>query len=487
MLKKNISFIFICALIASVLATGVFSVQAAEQKWPEVPQIDGEAIVLMEAETSAMLYEYNSDVKMYPASTTKILTAIIVLENCDLSETVTFSENACYLEDGAVTIDSIPGEEMPLKDVLYGLLLPSGNDCACALAEHVAGSVEAFAEMMNEKAKEIGAVSSHFANPSGLFNSDHYTTAADMALIAQYAFQNSAFVEIISTSSYTIGPTNKTPESRIIKNSHEMIIPGSDTYNSDVIGGKTGYLYESGRCLVTYAKKNGITLLSVILDGDYYGIFTETQELLDYGFSNFTIANVSESESLFSYGDELSPVQLDPQSQIVTLNAVRFEDLECTVTFAYDLNSDEYADAKEAAGIYAGDTRSLFAMLDYYYDQHYLGRCNVFINPQMNFSQASFIQLSTVNVWMIILLIILLGVASLYIIHLAKKNISRNKRHRKTIDATDLYKGSTINYNSAAFHSVYINDNARRAAQAAHAASRASAARKAAREHERNK
>ena len=183
---------------------------------------------------------------MYPASTTKILTAIVVLEHCSLDETVIFTEECCDLEEGAVTIDSVPGEEMSLKDVMYGLLLPSGNDCAMALALHVAGSVSAFVDMMNEKAQEIGAAHSHFVNPSGLFHSNHYTTASDLALIAQYAFRNSTFVDIISHPTYIIEPTNKNPDSRVLINTHEMITPGNPDYNSNVIGGKTGYLYEAG-------------------------------------------------------------------------------------------------------------------------------------------------------------------------------------------------------------------------------------------------
>ena len=271
----------------------------SSQIWPEEPDIDGHAVLLMEANSGAVVYSKNADEIMYPASTTKILTAIVVLENCSLDETVTFTEECCDLEDGAVTIDSVPGEEMSLKDVMYGLLLPSGNDCAMALAIHTAGSISAFAEMMNKKAAEIGATSSHFTNPSGLFDSKHYTTASDLALIAQYAFRNSTFVDIISHPTYIIEPTNKTAESRVITNTHEMIIPGMADYDSSVIGGKTGYLYEAGRCLVTYAEKNGITFLSVILDGSYYGIFSETQELLDFGYDSFRIRT-----TVFLYGQK---------------------------------------------------------------------------------------------------------------------------------------------------------------------------------------
>ena len=405
------------------------------QVWPRVPELDGEAVVLMEANTQAVIFEKNAEEKMYPASTTKILTALVVLEHCSLNDMVTFTEECCDLEDGAVTIKAVPGERMTLKDVMYGLLLPSGNDCAMALAIHTAGSVEKFAEMMNEKARQIGAASSHFVNPSGLFSPNHYTTASDLALIARYAFQNSIFVDIISHPTYIIEPTNKTPESRVLTNTHEMIIPGSPDYNSDVIGGKTGYLYESGRCLVTYAQRGGVTLLSVILDGSYYGIFGETQELLDFGWDYFTIVNVSESERRFSYNDENAMVQLDPSSQILTLNNVPFNELSSRINYAYYLDEKEYAQAKEEAGILPGDPRQLYAWIDYYYAGYYLGSCNVFINPGITVSRAQFIDMIYINFWLILLIVIAVIASVILIVRRAKVSSSRSvnaKDHRRS-------------------------------------------------------
>lgn len=422
-------------LIAAVLLvicsmTFMFSNAFADENktWPQAPEIDGDAVYLMEANTQAVIYEKNQDEKMYPASTTKILTAILVLENCSLSETVTFTEECCDLEDGATSINAVPGEEMSLKDVMYGLLLPSGNDCAIALAIHVAGSVDAFAEMMNEKAREIGCTDSNFVNPSGLYNANHYTTASDLAKIAWYAFQNSTFVDIISHPTYIIEPTNMTSESRVLNNTHEMITPGSDTYNANVIGGKTGYLYEAGRCLVTYARKDGITLLAVILDGSYYGIFNATQELLDFGWDNFSISNVSENEKRFSYGENDAKVQLDSSSQILTLNGVSFLDLTSKINYAYYLNEDEYKEAKLDAGITEGDTRQLYATIDYSYDGHYLGSCNVFINPDLTFEDTEWIYVYYINIWLVILALVVILVVVFLIIRSVKKRREQELR-----------------------------------------------------------
>jgi len=398
-----------------------FAASAEEQVWPDAPELAGEGVVLMEANTGALIYEKQSDVRMYPASTTKILTAIVVLENCSLDETVTFTEECCDLEEGAVTIDSVPGEQMLLKDALYGLLLPSGNDCAMALALHVAGSIDRFADMMNAKAEQIGAKDSHFVNPSGLFDAEHYTTAADLSLIAQYAFHNSTFVDIISHPTYIIEPTNKTEESRVLTNTHEMITPTNPDYNSHVIGGKTGYLYEAGRCLVTYGEKDGITLISVILNGSYYGIFSETQALLDFGWDHFKILNISEEERRFSYATEDAKVQIDPSDQILGLNGVPFYELTSKINYAYYLDENEYAEAKEKAGILPGDQRQLYAWIEYTYAGHYLGQCHVIIDPNLVIHSTEFIQVLYINIWLIILIIVVVILIVIVLTRMARK------------------------------------------------------------------
>ena len=418
--KRLCAVILFAMLLSGTLCCAAFAEE--EQVWPDAPELAGEGVVLMEANTGALIFEKNPDEKLFPASTTKILTAIVVLENSSLDEIVTFTEECCDLEEGAVTIDSVPGEQMVLKDVLYGLLLPSGNDCAMALALHVAGSIDRFADMMNAKAEQIGTKNSHFTNPSGLFDPDHYTTAADMALIAQYAFHNSTFVDIISHPTYIIEPTNKTPESRVLTNTHEMITPTNPDYNSHVIGGKTGYLYEAGRCLVTYAEKDGITLICVILNGSYYGIFSETQALLDFGWDHFKILNISEEERRFSYASEDAKVTIDPSDQILGLNGVPFYELTSKINYAYYLDENEYAEAKEEAGILPGDPRQLYAWIDYSYAGHYLGRCHVIIDPNLVIRTAAFINVMYINIWLIILIVAVVVLIVFFLVRLARKS-----------------------------------------------------------------
>ena len=378
--------------------------------WPEPAEVEAESVLVMENSTSAILYEKDADTMRYPASTTKILTALLAIENCSLDEIVTFSENACTLEPGATSIYAEPGEQMPMKDVLYGLMLPSGNDCANAIAEHVAGSVEAFSEMMNERAAEIGCTSSHFSNPHGLFAEDHYTTARDLALIAQEAFHNSTFVDIISTPLYYAAPTNTDSGKKRFVNTNLLLDEESDYYDPEVIGGKTGYLDEAGRCFVAYGVRDGFNVITVQLKGGYEQIFTDTQTLLNFAFDNFKMDNVAANERRFSYPVEEAKVALDPSAQILALQNIPFDQLESEVVFATDLSVDQKADLQET--LQENEDRSLFAVIDYAYAGHHLGSANVWLDPQMELAPAAFTSLYYISpVYLVIFVILVLILA----------------------------------------------------------------------------
>ena len=185
-------------------------VQAADY-WPEGPEVQSPSVILMEMSTGTVLYEKNSDERNYPASITKIMTTLLALENSDLNEVVTFSDDAINNTEGSGIYRDY-GEQMTMEQCLYAVMLNSANECAYAVAEHVGGTVEHFVDMMNEKAAELGCTNTHFANPHGLFDENHYTTAHDMALIAKAAYQNETFRIITGTARYTIPPTNKHDE-----------------------------------------------------------------------------------------------------------------------------------------------------------------------------------------------------------------------------------------------------------------------------------
>lgn len=250
-----------------------------------VPQIKAEGAVLYDATRDQVLYEKNADTRYYPASITKIMTALLVLEHCNLNDTVTFSQTAVTnLESGAVTLGVKAGDQFTVEQCLYGLLLKSANEIANGLAEHVSGSISGFADLMNQKAASLGCTNTHFVNPNGLNNSNHYTTARDMALIADAAFSNPTLCKIASTVNYDFPATASVPSVRKLTMGHKMVNPANSEYYSGIVGGKTGYTSLAGNTLVTCAERNGTRLVAVILKSRQTH-YADTRALLDYGFS----------------------------------------------------------------------------------------------------------------------------------------------------------------------------------------------------------
>lgn len=248
------------------------------------PEIQSEAAVLLDASTGNLLYAKNADTKYYPASITKLMTALLVAEKCSLSDKVTFSKTATTnLEAGAVTLGLVEGDTLTVEQSLYGLMLKSANEVANGLAEHISGSVRAFADLMNARAKELGCTGTNFVNPNGLNNSNHYTTPHDMALIARAAFQNETVRKVASTLSYQI-PATKNAGARTVTMGHKMLYPSDSRYYAGIIGGKTGYTSLAGNTLVTCAERDGVRLIAVIMKSKstHYG---DTKALLDYGFA----------------------------------------------------------------------------------------------------------------------------------------------------------------------------------------------------------
>jgi len=329
------------------------------------------------------------------------------------------------LEPGDSNIGAVAGEEMPMRDVLYGLMIASGNECANAIAEHIAGSNEAFAEIMNETAEEIGCTNSHFMNPHGLYNSQHYTTAEDLAKIAQEAYKNSTFVEIISHKDYAIDPTNMDNNPKRITTTVELINPTSSTYSEYIVGGKTGYLLEAGRCLVAFAKKDGVSFISVLLNSGYEAVFGESLKNLEYGYNNFTIKNVSELESRFSYMDEDCKVYLDPRAEIMTVSSIPFTDLDVHITYVSDMDQETRETIFNDIGMSPESDLRLYAELRYSYDDHYLGKVYVMIDPSKEITKASFIEVTYIKLWYVIAAAVIV-----FIIFLIAAKRPRRRRYR---------------------------------------------------------
>lgn len=288
-------------LLCIVMITGMQVAPAfAAAEWPSYVSVEAEGAVLMDARSGAVIYGKNLHTAYYPASITKILTALIVIEHCNLDDVVTFSHDAIYsVEQGSSSAGMDVGDQMTVRDCLYAMLLKSANEVANALAEHTAGSISNFAVMMNEKAKELGCQESHFNNPSGLNDPQHYTSAYDMALIAQAAFQNETFVTIDSSLYYDLPPTRHNPDGFRVYPGHRMLKKNAPQYYAGIIGGKTGYTSLAGNTLVTCAERNGMKLIAVVLNG-HQTHYSDTKALLDFGFSNFQSVNIADADSTYS-------------------------------------------------------------------------------------------------------------------------------------------------------------------------------------------
>lgn len=272
--------------------------------WPQGPAIEAAAATVMDMDTGTFLYSKNATEKMYPASITKIMTTLLLVENCDLDDEITFSEIVYDLEEGSSHQGIQPGEKMTLRDAAYGIMLESANDISNGVAEYMGGSISGFADMMNARAAEIGCVNTHFSNPHGLYSDDHYTCAYDMALIAKTAYQNPTFREIATTRYHTIPETNLVEEERYLMNHHKMMHEDSEYYWQYVAGGKNGFTSQCLNTLVTYAQKDGRSLVSVILRVNGAGkAYDETRTILGYGFDNFSTVNYKRNNSSRTFYD----------------------------------------------------------------------------------------------------------------------------------------------------------------------------------------
>lgn len=280
---KKISII--CLFFTICLCLTYFNFNPIESDAETVSEI------VMETTSHRIVYENNARVKKYMASTTKILTAITTIENCDIEEEVTVTEKSVGIEGSSIYLEV--GEKLSVKDLLYGLMLRSGNDCAETLALHVSGSIKDFAELMNKTAKNIGCENSNFVNPHGLHSDNHYTTAYDLALISVYAMRNPVFRQIVSSKSYTIPFTTRNTK-RLLINKNKML-----KEFDGATGVKTGFTKKAGRCLVSSCKRNGMEFVCVVLNCP--SMFERSKELLSCGFNNYTIYKLVESDNIIDF------------------------------------------------------------------------------------------------------------------------------------------------------------------------------------------
>lgn len=293
----------LCSLNISKTETQSTSAEVKHVLAQEVDfPIYSQGAVLMEASTGKVLYGKNENGKLYPASTTKILTAIIAIENHKLTDKVTANNSAIMAIPSGYSNAAIqPGETLTVEELLQLFLIHSANEVGYIFAEDISGSVDNFANLMNKKATEIGCKNTHFTNPSGIHNVEHYSTAYDMALIAQYCMKNETFRNIVSMTSCTIEPTDKY-EKRYFKNTNDLLDSKSKYYYENAIGIKTGFTTQAKNCLISASQKDNMELITVVLGAEgtadgRSGRYVDTINLFDYGFANYKIQKINSANT----------------------------------------------------------------------------------------------------------------------------------------------------------------------------------------------
>ncbi len=390
MKRQLIAIICILILLTSPVLTSV-SVSATEATtgttdiWPSGPSVFAEAAIVMEASTGLVLYEKNIDESHYPASITKIMTALLAIENSSPSEIVTFSKDAVFkvdLDSSRIGIDV--GEQLTMQQCLYAILLESANEVTYAVAEHIGGTISNFAQMMNDRAKSLGCKNTNFVNPHGLQDENHYTSAYDMALITREAMKNETFRKIFDTRTYQIPPTNIQSETRYLRNHHRFVL-GQTYHYDDCIGGKTGYTSVAKYTLVSVAKRGDLELICVVMrDDSNEHQYTDTQKLFDFGFDNFSIYPIADIENsdtltespLFTKYNSLlnkdqSPIITDENGYLILPNTASFKDAKKEVTFYSPEDTSSEQGTENASG------NKIVGTISYTYNDKYVGGANI--------------------------------------------------------------------------------------------------------------
>jgi len=387
--------------------------------------IGAEAAILIDYDTGQILYQKNINKKLFPASTTKMMTAILALEHGNLSDYVIIDQEVVDLTYGSHIALEV-GEVLTLEQLLNGMLIASANDCALAIAKHIGGSVDAFVKMMNDKAKELGAVDTNFVNPNGLHEDEHVSTAHDLALIGQYAMQFDEFRNIITKVTYEIPPTNIKNEARYLKTTNKLLfstekveingqpVPIKYQY---ALGVKTGYTSKAKNCLVSYAEKEGQKLLAVVLKANGNEVYKNTIELLNFGFDNFDNIVIGYKDQFIDNipieGGNIPYVAGIIDSNIAfPLSKYNVENIERKIVLNEDLH------APISVGQILGEVHYLI-------NGEYLGKANIVASTDISANTSSGFFSSIINNWYWFIIVFLI------LQRIYKKYKIRNKRRRK--------------------------------------------------------
>ena len=327
--------------------------------WPAGPVVGAESAILMELQTGTILYSKNIHQREYPASTTKILTTLIAAERCQMDEIVTFSHDAVFdtpWDSSHIAMDV--GQELTMEQCLNAILIRSANEVCYAVAEHITGTTDwqVFSDIMNGRAGELGCLNTHFSNPNGLPDEDHYTTAYDLAMIGRAFFDNEMLCKITLAPRIDFPPTDKLPQGKL-ENNHMEIIPGGTYAYEYIVGCKTGYTDDARSCLVSCAEKDGLKLICVVMRDESPNHYEDTISLFEYGFSNFERVNVAQTETKYNidntglfysgndiFGSSRPFLSLNKEDFIVLPRTIPFEEVSSSISY-------EAADESQAAVI----------------------------------------------------------------------------------------------------------------------------------------
>ena len=390
-------------------------------------EVKAKAAILLDMNTGRTIYEKNIDERVYPASLTKIMTCLLALENGNLSDIVTIGEGAFTGLDGNSSTAGLQvGEQLSLNDLLYGLMISSGNEAANAVAEHIAGSVSDFVRMMNERAYQLGCTDTHFANPHGLHDEEHYTTVRDLVTITQAALKSENFKTITNTPRYTLPATNLQPE-REIKTTNQLIDDSTSNsfYYKRAIGIKTGFTSHAGRCIISCAKGDGMYFLAVICGADTTVLesgdvqmenFPECIRLFNYGFDQFTYVTVISP----LYPLAQITVNNSAASQVVSLAPA--QEIRLLLPKKYDpelLTVDPEPSAQSVdAPVYSGD---VLGSVSVSYDGELLGTSDLLAINDVAKSDMSAAAAGTTsyiqsNWWKWVIFVIVLAIAACFVL-----------------------------------------------------------------------
>ena len=407
-------------------------------EWPHGPEIGAEAAIVMEAGTGTILYAKNIHEELFPASTTKIMTCLLAVENANLSDTITFSNDAVFSvpHDGS-SIGMDVGESITLEQALYGIMVGSANEVANAVGEHVSGSIDAFVDLMNKRVREIGCTNTHFSNTNGLQADDHYTSAYDLALIAEKFFENEFLCRIGNTPRYHFTPTETQPDDFYLNNKHKLI-NGEIKYEG-IVGGKTGYTSLARETLVTCAEKNGMRLICVVLKEESPAQFTDTVTLFEYGFNNFQQVGIAENDTRYMPDDSLffesendvfgrsgTILKIDEDSEVIIPRTSDITDTDYDIS--YDLSEKELADHPTAIAKVSYNFHSVPIGESFIC---YLGQNNQHTEPVESHSRTVYINVKIIIIVLSALLVLVAIIASIVTrARISRKYSSRSDRIR---------------------------------------------------------